>query len=68
MASRGVCPSPNKSLIGDGYHYIRYGDGSEELFDFENDQDELNDLSGSVKHQEVLKRLRTKSMSFSGTH
>ena len=36
--------------------------------DFENDPDELNDLSGSVKHQEVVKRLRAKSMSFSGTH
>ncbi len=57
-----------QTLVSEGYQYIRYGDGSEELFDFENDADELNDLSGSVEHQEVLKRLRTKSMSFPGTH
>ncbi len=48
-----------KSLMREGFHYIQYGDGSDELFDFMNDPFEENDLSDSDEHRKILERLKT---------
>ncbi len=45
-------------LIAGGMHYIQNGDGSEELYDFENDILEEHDLSRSAPHRNVLGQLR----------
>jgi arylsulfatase A-like enzyme len=45
------------SLIGLGLHYIRNGDGKEELYDFETDQEEVRNLIESPP-AEKLERLR----------
>ena len=47
-----------KSLIAEGLHYIRNGDGREELSDFDSDAPEMHDLSRDSGHQVVLQRLR----------
>ena len=47
-----------KSLVADGYHYIENGDGSEELYDFENDPEELRNLSSSEEGRRQLERFR----------
>jgi arylsulfatase A-like enzyme len=48
-----------KSLVHDGMHYIREGDGSEQLYDLGADPDELRDLerSGSSHILELLRGL-----------
>lgn len=38
-----------KSLVDGGYHYIRNGDGGEELYDFEDDPAERTNLTSSVE-------------------
>lgn len=45
-----------KSLVAGGFHYIRNGDGREELYDFASDPDETRDLS--AVRGEQLARLR----------
>ncbi len=47
-----------KSLVADGYHYIRNGDGKEELYDFPNDSLEERDLTGSGQGHDELAHLR----------
>jgi arylsulfatase A-like enzyme len=64
--SKGINMSPwlpvskgdMKSLIAEGMHYIRNGDGREELYDFENDVLEEKDLAGTPEGQRALERLR----------
>ncbi len=46
------------SLMADGYHYIKNGNGSEELYDFENDVQELQDLSNTEAGKKVIKQFR----------
>lgn len=48
-----------KSLIIDQYHYIRRGDGREELYNFESDPEEKQDLSHSQELREMLERFRS---------
>jgi arylsulfatase A-like enzyme len=48
-----------KSLVADGYHYIRLGDGTEELYDFHSDPPEERDLARSGEASEQLARFRT---------
>ncbi len=48
-----------KSLVADGYHYIRRGDGTEELYDFRGDPAEERDLARSGEASEQLARFRT---------
>jgi arylsulfatase A-like enzyme len=43
-----------KSLIYNGLHYIKNGDDSEELYDFENDSTELRNIAGSEKGRRSL--------------
>ncbi|NIR49734.1 sulfatase-like hydrolase/transferase [candidate division KSB1 bacterium] len=47
-----------QSLVSAGYHYIKYGDGSEELFDFETDHEEKRDLADSERGTYKLKQMR----------
>lgn len=53
-----VCRGPMLSLVADGWHYIRNGDGREELYDFKHDTDETHDLAGLADKAEVLRTLR----------
>jgi arylsulfatase A-like enzyme len=46
------------SLVENGYHYIRNGADEEELYDFQNDPDELRNLSKDPQHRLALERLR----------
>ena len=48
------------SLMDDRFHYIRNGDGREELFDLAADADELQDLSQNPAMRETLARFRAK--------
>jgi arylsulfatase A-like enzyme len=47
-----------KSLVMDGRHYIKNGDGREELYDFENDPAETRDLADSEEGRRALERFR----------
>jgi len=38
------------SLLDEGWHYIRNGDGQEELYNVDRDPDELRNLAGTVGH------------------
>jgi arylsulfatase A-like enzyme len=49
---------PMKSLIAGGMHYIRSGDGSEELFNLSSDPEERLNLAGGSRAVEVLQRFR----------
>ncbi|MBI3469594.1 MAG: sulfatase, partial [Planctomycetes bacterium] len=50
---------PMKALVADSLHYIKnYGDGREELYDFESDPREERDLASLPERQRVLERLR----------
>src|SRR5262249_43146892 len=42
-----VCQGAMVSLVSNGWHYIRNGDGREELYDFARDPDEERNLAGS---------------------
>jgi arylsulfatase A-like enzyme len=57
-ASYPLAKGNMKSLAEGSYHYIKNGDGSEELYNFENDPNETNDLSHSEKERQVLDRFR----------
>jgi arylsulfatase A-like enzyme len=46
------------SLFAGNFHYIRNGDGREELYDLSTDPDELTDLSASPDHRPVLEQMR----------
>jgi hypothetical protein len=48
-----------KSLVIDRYHYIKNGDGGEELYDIEQDPLEKHDLAPTVGMHTILKRFRT---------
>jgi arylsulfatase A-like enzyme len=49
---------PLKSLVGGRMHYIRAGDGSEELYNLETDPEERLNLAGAPAAGEVLRRFR----------
>ncbi len=44
----------NHALRSEMYRYIRYDDGSEELYDHDSDPQEWENLAASSKHQEVI--------------
>ena len=44
----------NFSLRDEYWHYIRYADGSEELYDHRTDSDERTNLVGKPKSAEVI--------------
>lgn len=47
-----------KSLVARGFHYIRNGDGREELYDFDNDPLEKSDLAGTEKGNQLIELMR----------
>ena len=49
---------PMTSLVADGMHYIRDGDGSEELYVLDSDPEERFNLAGSPPAREFLRRFR----------
>jgi arylsulfatase A-like enzyme len=59
--NRGRSPAgrgPMRSLVWGGMHYIRNGDGREELYDFEADPAEEHDLGASAAARPALDRSR----------
>jgi arylsulfatase A-like enzyme len=48
-----------RSLIIDGFRYIKNGDGSEELYDLEGDPGEENNLVNTEQGRRVIDRFRT---------
>ncbi len=67
QVSRGINLAPHLpvsrgnmvSVIVDGVHYIRNGDGVEELYDFEHDEQETTNLAGRPDMQERLLAARS---------
>ena len=57
-----------QSIIADGLHYIRYKDGSEELFDLEHDSLELASLASSPRGEAALPRFRALLDSLNAAH
>jgi arylsulfatase A-like enzyme len=53
-----VAKGDMKSLVVGRYQYIKNGDGREEVYNFENDLAERNDLAQSNENQPTLRRLR----------
>jgi arylsulfatase A-like enzyme len=49
---------PMMSLIGGGMHYIRSGDGSEELYSLRSDPEERLNISGGSRAGDILRRYR----------
>ncbi|MDP6979285.1 MAG: sulfatase [Myxococcota bacterium] len=47
----------NHSIRDDRYRYIRYADGSEELYDHRTDPSEWTNLAASAEHEAVITRL-----------
>ena len=47
----------NHSLRTERYRYIRYSDGSEELYDHDKDELEWDNLAGDTKYAEIKKQL-----------
>jgi len=48
----------NHSLRSTRWHYIRYGDGSEELYDHEHDPHEWHNLAGKPEQAELIAKMR----------
>jgi len=51
---------PMKSIVAGGMHYIRTGDGLEELYALRSDPEELLNLAGSPMAREVLEGFRNR--------
>jgi hypothetical protein len=49
---------PMKALVAGGLHYIRSGDGREELFNLETDKEELTNLAGAPSASLSLQSFR----------
>lgn len=45
------------AVQGERYRYIRYGDGSEELYDHQNDPNEWSNLAGQEEVESVKQKL-----------
>jgi arylsulfatase A-like enzyme len=55
-----VAKGPMKSLVGWGMHYIRNGDGTEELYNLTSDREEQINGAGLPGAQNVIQRFRSK--------
>lgn len=51
------CPN-NHSLRSENWHYIRYGDGGEELYNHRVDPHEWKNVSDRVEHESLVKKFR----------
>jgi arylsulfatase A-like enzyme len=54
------------SIVSGGFHYIRTGDGAEQLFSIDDDPLELHDLSASAGARAELQRLRARTRAMAG--
>jgi hypothetical protein len=54
------------SLVRYPWHYIRNGDGVEELYDLSTDPEETNDVALDPAHREVMIELRRALADASG--
>ena len=54
----------NTAAQSDRYRYIRYEDGSEELYDHQKDPHEWTNLIGNKKYQTVRKNMRDRVLGF----
>lgn len=61
LSGHGRAPTEwaTKSLVIDQYHYIRNGDGREELYNLENDPFEKHNLADSEEGRRACERFRT---------
>lgn len=50
--------SDNHAVMDERFRYIRYEDGSEELYDHKSDPREWTNLASSKEHQDVINRLK----------
>lgn len=57
-ASYPISRGGMKSLLEERWHYIRNGDGREELYDFRSDPLEQRDLSGTAEGRRTIERRR----------
>jgi hypothetical protein len=60
-----------QSVVDEGFHYIKSGDGREEIYDLSADPEELANLVSSPDHRPSLERLRRLIAPFeppNGTH
>jgi len=48
-----------KSLLRGRFHYIKYENGTEELYDFQNDPNESSDLIDAAEGRQTLEQFRT---------
>ena len=54
----------NTAAQSDRYRYIRYEDGSEELYDHQKDPHEWTNLIGNKKYQTMRKNMRDRVLGF----
>jgi len=57
---------PMRTLFDARYHYIRRGDGAEQIFDYRNDPDEVHDLAGTEAGRRKLEELRMQLIALTG--
>lgn len=55
-----------KSVVFRNFHYIRNGDGSEELYDYSQDPTEQTNLAPSLAHGDVLEQFRVRLKEVAG--
>jgi hypothetical protein len=53
------------SAVDERFHYIKRGDGLEQLFDYRADRAEVNDLAKNPEGEAALVRLRSAVAQFS---
>jgi arylsulfatase A-like enzyme len=53
-----IAKGPMKSLVRDRWHYIRNGDGKEEVFDLSIDPAEANNVVGAPQYRDTVSSLR----------
>ena len=63
-----VARGPMKSLIGWGMHYIRAGDGLEELYSLASDPEERNNVADLPKNEGAMVRFRNSLSSMLEKH
>ena len=54
----------NTAAQSERYRYLRYEDGSEELYDHKKDPHEWTNLIGDKKYQKLTKKMRTQVLAF----
>ena len=61
-----VANGPMKGLIADGWHFIRRGDGLEELYQLDSDPEERSNVAVYPFATEILQQFRAKLSAMVG--